>query len=650
MNNYLNLSEFIVLTEAYDIYSDENNVLWNINESYLKLHNFDNLKEIVLYDFKRFNNKHDIKLVLEQYKNFNYKNLETLYDNKIQLNNLRYSIKISIYLSNLYKILNLINKCKNYLIIIQANIMIGDDNNDNLCSIIKYLIGIISNLFEINYNLSITSGTFETAVYYKLSQIYLITTNNNIENINNYKSFCDYIEYYTNNKILSILEIFNHNLAKENNLYYSLYWGVYFYMGYEQINQMVAGETNYDIENFIKTTSSKIFDNLPVDLYKNTVNKNILLEQVGACLKIVVLNSTKIDELYYLVKLMSSDNLNSGVTKNDYIYNTYCYSKCSNVPIFNIVNFIQDQIQLIEKLSNQGYSIDYTTYQKAILEGVITFANNTITYFKEILDKIIGIYMYIKNLTGINIFDTEQIGLFYELLENFRSNYLGFFNTIYQNKINKFYEYDNLKNSFDNLFFSCKEFLLWVALKNDFVNANTVLYTDVYVCEDLYKIIKTDTFLDFAVKTINSIDNLVIKKNPEITLIYLENIKSSTLNKYNVPIKSITNKVIDEMILELRDEINNGVPITINPIDYGSYYILPYQDLLLFKGTFDWYSFNFNKYTLQMINPINQLNAEIFQIYYTDPNTTDFYKQALNQTYLSTPFKYININNDIVNG
>lgn len=652
MNNYINLSEFVILSEVYNKYTDTNNVLWNINESYLKLHNFNNLGQIVNYDFKRFANKYDKTLITEQYKNFNQKTLDTLYSNKLELNNLRYDIKISIYLSNLYKILNLLAKCKNYLVIIKINMMISNDENTNLISIIKYLIGTISNLFEINYNLSITSGTFETTVYTQLSEMYLINIKNNIENINEYIIYCDYIVFYSKNKIENILEIFNFSLVKESNLYNSLYWGIYWFMGYEQINSMIGNELEYDIDNFIKTTSSKIFDNItPFSLTDN----NLLLEQVSACLKIIELNSTKIDELYNLTKLMSlgsdESDLNCNVTKNDYIYNTDCYSKCSNVPAFSVINFLEDMIKLIEKLSVPGYTSDYITYQKAILEGVITFGKNTIEYFKEILDKIVKIYNFIKNLPGpkINIFESEQVGLFYELLGKFHINYSGFFYIIYQNKINKFYEYDNLTKSFDNLFYSSKEFLFYVVLKNDFVNPNNILQTDIYVCEDLYKIIKTDTFIDFAIKTIDSIDNLVINKNPQVILLYLEKIKTSVINKYNVSIKSIVKKVIDEMIGQLKNNINHSIPITIDIIDYGSYYVLAYQDLLLFKGTFTWASFNFNKYTLQMINPVNQLNSEIFATYYTDPNTNIFYKQALNYTYLSTPFKYININNDLIN-
>ena len=76
------------------------------------------------------------------------------------------------------------------------------------------------------------------------------------------------------------------------------------------------------------------------------------------------------------------------------------------------------------------------------------------------------------------------------------------------------------------------------------MNPNNILQTDIYVCEDLYKIIKTDTFIDFAVKTIDSIDNLVINKNPQAILLYLEKIKTSVIDKYNVSIKSIVKKVI----------------------------------------------------------------------------------------------------------
>ena len=257
-----------------------------------------------------------------------------------------------------------------------------------------------------------------------------------------------------------------------------------------------------------------------------------------------------------------------------------------------------------------------------------------------------------KNLLGshINIYNTESIGLFYELLENFKTNYTGFFNIINLNKINKFNEYDNLKMSLENLYYSCKEFLFYIGLKNNFINPETISYTDVYVCEDLYKIIQTDIFLNFAVRTIENIDNLVVKKKSEIVLAYLDKIKTTVINKYHIPIKSIINKVIIEMIIQLQNNINSNTPITIQIIDYGSYYVLAYQDLLLFKGIFKWASFNFNLYTLQMINPINQLNSEIFSTYYTNPNTNDFYKQALNYTYLTTPFKYININNNIING
>ena len=45
------------------------------------------------------------------------------------------------------------------------------------------------------------------------------------------------------------------------------------------------------------------------------------------------------------------------------------------------------------------------------------------------------------------------------------------------------------------------------------------------------------------------------------------------------------------------------------------------------------------------IKNINTLSISIFSTYYDNPETTNFYKQALNYTYIQTPYEYININN-----
>jgi hypothetical protein len=653
MNKYMNLSQFVILIESFSNYSDESNVLWDINQSYLKLHNFDSLKEIILYDYKRFNNSNDINNIKEQYNKFNYKTLQILYENKNQLNNLRYDIKILIYVSNLYKIIKLIQKINAYCEIIKINIIIKDYNNDYIINLVKYNSGLVSNLFDINYNLSITSGVFESLIYKNISEIYKIDINNTLENINNYQSYCVYIINYSINKLPSIINSMINNVSNIKNIYHNIYYEIYKLVIVENINYLIGEQIINDIDNFTNSTSISIFDEI---INLEIPKRPLLLKQINAYLKSIAYNTTKIDELYNLAKLMGDnyinielpENLDNKTVKNNYIYNTTCYEDETQIPRFKICEFLNDTKELINKLSSPINNItEYEIYKKSILEGIKTNIDNTKIYFEDIINKIINIYN-----KSIDINNELEIANFYNLLGLFKNNYTSFFTILYQNNINKFYEYDNLKTAFDNLFYSCEEFLFYISLKKDFVKYyNYYPYSpyslpqdNIFINEDLYKIIKTNEFNDFTIKTIENIDNLVIIKKPDLTIIYLEKIKSFFVNKSEIYLNESTIKIIDEMIFELSNDIiiNNTTPN--NFINYGSYYIIPYQDLLLFKGTFNWASFNFKQQVIDVINNINSLNKSIFTTYYNN-ETNDFYKQALNYTYLNTPYKYININN-----
>lgn len=642
MNQYLNLNEFAIIMECFNNYTDVNNVLWDINQTYLNIHNFNSLKEIVIYDYKRFNSGKNILNMKEELNKFNYKMLKILFDNKVQLNYLRYCVKILIYLSNLYKAIKLIHKIYSYYEIIKINIILSKKyNNDYIENIIKYNIGQISNLFEINYNLSITSGTFESKIYLFISQMY---TSNNItlENINDYQSYCVYITNYSLNKLPTLMDLIITNVSETNNIYHNLYYQIFEQIIVENINYVLGEQIIYDIDNLTNNSSIAIFDNLENNL--NTFQKELLLKQINACLKSLAFNETKIDELYNLSKLMNNDQeLNSNIVKNDYIYNTECYTTKTNIPKFKITDFLLDTIELINKLSNPLSNPNYIIYQKSISEGIITFCTNTINYFNDIINKISVIYIYLKNLPGIgiNIYEPSEIGNFINLIGLFKENYTSFFQILNQNQINKFYEYSILDKLFDNLFFSCEEFIFYISLRNDFMNLNTIQYSiNDYVVEDLYKIIKTNVFYDFMIKTIENIDNLVINKNSQLTIIYLEKIKNIFETKPNIYINIQTIIIIEQIIFELK---NSSIPNTF--INYESYYIIPYQDLLLLEGSFKWASFNFNEKIVNVIKNVNSLNISIFDTYYNNPQITDFYKQALGYTYLNTPYKYININN-----
>jgi hypothetical protein len=642
-NKYLNFTQLIFLTESYVLYSDTNNVLWNLNESFLKLHNFTNLKEIINYDFKRFKNCYVKSDIENQFDNFNYKILQNLIENKYELNNLRYDIKILIYISNLIKTTTLMKKIYSYLEIIRTNMMMGFFKNDLIIEIVKYNTMIISDLYSVNYYLQITGGTFDTTVYESVSRINLIGINHSLENINNYQSECIYVINYSKNKLDFLLGLFGTQVKNIKNLYYNIYSQIYNLVSDELINDFINLEVLNDIDNFISNTNRSIFDNY----VKLKNNENLLLDQIGAYLKILTLNLTKIDELFNLANLMAGNNfndlpdLNKQVVKNTYIYNTSCYVTCTGIPVFNIKNFLSDTKEIIlyskDEINN---STSYKSYQRAYDQGIIVYIDNTINYFSDIINEIVNI----KNL-NINIYDPEQIGIFYNLLTEFNSNFNSFFNILIDNQINIFMEYDELYKSFIILYNSCQEYLLFVRIWNDFMSVDLNLFTNIFVNEDLYKIIKIDTFYDFLNKTILNFNNLIVNKDPTTLIIYLEKILIYVTDNYNNSLKSYIINQINLMINVLEEQINTGILPTIPTIMFGSYYIIPYSDLLLFKENFLPASFNFLKNLLSTINSIDQLNGTIFDTYYNDPEVNSVYVNALGYTYLSTPFKYININN-----
>jgi hypothetical protein len=652
MNQYMNLNEFMIFIENFNNYSDINNMLWDINKTYLHIHNFNSLNNIILYDYKRFKSNQDINLVKEQYDKFNYKTLQILYENKVQLNYLRYDIKILIYISNLYKIIKLTKKLFSYYEVVKINIMFRHFDNTYLINIIKYNSREIANLLEINYNLAITSGNFETKIYEVISKMCIIDFDITLEDINNFQSFCLYIVNYSINKIPSIMDLIDSNISEINNTYYNLYNQIFEQIIIEKINYLVEEQVIYDIDNLINNANINILDSIFYNF--DVIKKKLLLNQIGAYLKLIAFNSTKIDELFNLAKLMADNeinpalpiNLDSKVVKNYYIYNTTCYTTNTNIPIFKIVNFLNDTIIYIEKQSDTNNNDNYEIFQKSISQGIITFITNTIYYFKEIIYKIVGIYIYLKNLPGIgiNIYDSTEIGNFYYVLNLFRNNYLEFFQILFDNKIDVFYEYKNLEIMFNNLLYSCEEFLLYICLKKDFTNAEILFLSEnIFINEDLYKIIKTDEFYNFLVKTIENFDSLIIYKNCQTTILYLEKIKSILLNNFMDFLNLKMINVIDEILLKLQENIFLGIQ-TNDYLNFYSYYIIPYQDLLMLKGSFNWASFNFQQSVIDVIKNVNTLNISIYTTYYENPEITDFYKQALNYTYIESPYKYININ------
>lgn len=270
------------------------------------------------------------------------------------------------------------------------------------------------------------------------------------------------------------------------------------------------------------------------------------------------------------------------------------------------------------------------------------------------INKITSIYNFLRNIDDImiiNIYDINEINDYNFILNEFSKNYNFFFNILYENKINIFCEYDNLKIILNYLVASSKEFIIYIKLLNDF---NTIEYKsnlDLYINEDLYKMIKIDIYFESINKIINNISDILIKQLPKFVILYLNKIKIDIISSNNLSGKNIYLQILNDMInkleIDIKFKFNNLIFEKF--IIYGSYYIILYQDLNIYKPTFNWASFNFNIMILNIIKSINNININIFENYYNNPEINIFYKQVINYSYLNIPFNYINLENTNIN-
>lgn len=653
-NNYINFCQMMIIMEIYKNYTDSNNMGWDKNNTMLKLHNSEKLKEIVYYDFKRFSNTYSQTDITNYFNKFLYSYANKLYSYKYNLNQLETGIKITIYLLNLNKIIDCLKKCSNYYKIVKFNMSNKNINNTIIIDAIKSNLNTISELIRINYDLDITFGSNDTLINSSINEISETNNDTLLENINLYGIKTDYCLNYFLIKfsvVFKTLENINKTYNSESetesetesNIFTPYYNKIFQTIINNQINYQIGDLVLEGIDNIFNTTSIETLNLIGM----SDTTKYLLLEQIISFIKIIYLNTNKINELYNLVKLMSDDyDLNNNVVKNYYIYNIESYENFTNVPKFKINVFLSDVEQLINKISNDLTNEYQTQYLRAIEQNILIYLYGMKKYFNIILDKIVGIYKSINQIypdnDWVNIYDVEQIGIFYFELEQFSIYSNNFFNTMNLNQINMFEEYKVLQIQFTNLQNSSKEFLLYIQLKNIFMSEQLELSESIYISDDLLKIIKLDVFLDFIFNTIKNFDDLILKQKTSIVLTYMERAKENYSTE-NLPLKKFFGMVINDFISELKLCVitNTDTKILVN----GTYDIIPYKDLLLFKGTFESSSFNFNKGIFEMIELVNQAKKMVLENYYTNPENNIFYKTYINYTYLNSPYNYINVNN-----
>ena len=640
INNYINFYQINLFIESYNFYDEESNIIFDTENTILKLHNQTFLPQIVYYDFQRFINPYSFETIKIQYNSYNPIITNTIYANKVCLTLIRYNIKKFILIDNLKKMNVLLKRCFTYLCIIKNNkILSPTKDNMYLINLVFYNVTILKYFDQINYNLNIKYSISGNIAKKALSDLSNILIDNTLENIGNYIIYSKYLIDYYLKKISfiepDILKSTNNdfiNFCNKNNFNFD----IYFYN--EVIDNLVIEELENDIHSFEINTSPTIFNGFNIALEKRI----FLLQQISCFVSVILYNSEKIDELLNLVKLIYHVpidpliplTLNGLVVKDDYIYDNTYYNTNINVATFDIIQFFNDIITIVNSFSTSIIPSVSAIYLNLIAQNILTYLNQSIINFTDINNKIISIYKFIYNIPSVpglpqlDIFTNAEIGIFYALLETFKFNYSTVFRLLKEQDVQMFQEYELTQNFLDLYVFSIQEFLLYAQLKVDFMNT-LLLNEGIYIYDDLYKIITLENAQKYINLLVNSINNIIVKED------------YTTISKY-----------LEAIQLKLKSEqLNNIVFMNVfnnkKTINLGGLYVIPYQDFNIVKINLDYSSFNFNPYIIDIIKKVNTINYDIYDYYYNTPDI-EFYKQLINYNYLPLSYLYINIDNSLI--
>ena len=628
INSYLNFYQMNIFTEIYNNYSEKNNVVQNINKLYLNLYPTTYLKEIVFYDFYRFNYILTVDDILSQYNSFDINIANYFYWNKYYLNQIKLNLKQTIFICDSIKNLISVTKCLTYLNLIKYNILLYNFNNEYYIDLVKLNIDLSSIINYFNYDLNITYSTSNYIIQDFITNISLININTTLDEIVKFIEYSTYIINYIKTKIDLVNSDLLQNITNLNNIDTSL------------INYTLS-TINTDINNFnnnnqiklklfyfVETQINNIFINININSIQSSFTNlsdyqiQIILNTIINYLFVILLNSNKINELYNLLNLIyynqtydiiNYDGIYTYIIKNTYIYDTTYYNNVLQITNFNYFNFLDDMKTTILYFSNPvNSSTDASIiYVKSMNDGIIDYINNVINYFSLINDQIIGIYKYVNNITlgtiaQINIYDNENISNLYFLLTNFKQNYEALANIVISNHINIFQEFNPMIDFFTKYYSDINEYLLYIQLINDITNLNS---SSTIISQDILNILGIDEIYSLVTTLLNNITNLYTKSDSDTIIYYLQLINvSSTFTNVNLPSSDI--------------------------VIYSDYNILQEFNPTLF---------NFNSTLLNIITDINTINYTIFNYYYQDGY--QFYKQFINYNFINNQLIYVNIDN-----
>jgi hypothetical protein len=641
INNYMNFNQLNFYAEIYDTYNEQNNLILDIDKLYQNLYPTTYLKDVVYYDFLRFQSNYDYNIITTQYNNFDITISNKLYWNKYYLYQLQINKNRAIFIFNTIKNLLSLYKSLTYLKQIKNNYMLGKNDNTYLIDLVRYNISLCLFINYNNYELNITYSTNNYIIQNLFNDLSTININTSLETINTYIKNIEYIINYFKLKINYVKTEFNKTFETINTFDY-LKYGINF-------NDIINISTELNILISKITTNFDIFvliyDEINNFTFNNNIinlkNNNIIINSIINYILIILLNSNKIEELYNLLNIIyynqKFDIINyysyETIIKNNYIYNTTYYNKNMNIQNFNYFDFLSDLKTTINYYANPsninkgdfvytGQDIfiyndpDYndvaTIYKKCINDGVIKFIDNVILFFQLINEQIIGIYKFIHNinigsLPKIDIYDNENISNLYYLLTEFKNNVDNMYNIIISNNINIFEDFVPAVDFLNSYYYSINEYLLYIQLYNDINNINT---SSTVIFQDVLNILTIDEVYAEIKMFIEIIQNLYRFSNLQTINIYLKKLD------INIEITDVT--LHDVTVFD-----------DFNIVQIDSYPI-----------------FNFNKQLLLIIQQMNTLTSSVFNYYYNTPDI-DFYKQYINYNYITSPLLYVDIQNTI---
>lgn len=609
---YYNLTQFTLLFNFYNLYREQNSMIMDISKTNLKLHNDNYLTDIVKYDNYRFNypeitEYNDIALT------------KILYNNKQDLNIIRNNYKMLLGINNFTKILVLLSKCINYLVMSKNNIIFSIDSNvpmatnelalkifrNDICNILD----ICNSTTELNFTYSITS-----------SEIYLMLTKaknmlNILEMMTTSISELKYVyNYFINKKILCIKYLRknnNINLAENEFINTQIY------------NNLKKLETIDLIRLELDENISKIV------ISNRKITNDNLIEQIKAYLYIVLFNTSKINEIYNLTSIPNSNITGSTsiYIKQDYIYDTTYYNNILGLNNFNPITFLNDMISMI----NYGASLLPPTsdpYITVINMGVIQIINDVIIEYSDICDKILKIYNKTYNIglpiNQLDIYDPVEIGIFYMLLASFEEHINQMYNILQDNNLEIYKEYKSLKKYLLDVLNQCLELLQYVQIKMDILNMNTN-----FVNTEIAELISLEGIYQSITQMIINNDKLILYNDNEQLTIYIDYLVDNSKIFYDT---LNTQDIITEL---------GFVNILVNNI-------VVYNDNNLLEKN-SRYVYNNDMDIVKIIQLYNSSLFNASNLYYNNVENIEHGQQYINYEYLNNPFIYININNPAIN-